>query len=220
MPDISIDADKLNAILTSVQKVIEDNKRLERQAAERTRADAATAENFQRQRSMSIAAEIEDRHKGRAIQEDWDNILQRFGRQAPAQKEGETSDAYERRLAFSLQFVSPEWKDVDLNTAPSILVRNIIKDIKADALKPGAVAMDTPPGIIREIKTKDKITGRDQSEFVSSDGTTFIHQLAGARPRRILSRILGLDRIGSAGNTPIENPERMGRMPLRQGFPR
>jgi hypothetical protein len=159
MPDISIDVDKLNAILGTVQSLIQENKRHEREKVERTRADAAAAENFQRQQSLSIAASIEDRHKGRQIQEEWDNLLQRFGRQARAQKEDETADAYERRMASSLQFVSPEWKDVNLLAERDpTLVRNVIKNIKADALKPHAVGLDTPPGVIREYKTRTRMS--------------------------------------------------------------
>jgi hypothetical protein len=71
--------------------------------------------------------------------------------------------------------------------------------------------------MIKEIKTKD-ITGRDKFEFVSGDPkTTFISLMA--RPRQIIGRMLGVDRVGGPSQ-PVENPERMGRMHMRQGFPR
>jgi hypothetical protein len=74
-----------------------------------------------------------------------------------------------------------------------------------------------PPGEIKEIVKRDE-GGRKVHEFVSSDGkTTFIQAMA--RPRQIVSRFFGRDRIGSTSAMPVEKPRYSGRMNLRGGLP-
>ena len=237
---VTVDADdfaalmsKMNMVANKLKDLDQENKRLHREAETRTRSDADAQQNWQRQHSLSISQEIEDRHKGRTIQEEYDQIYQHHGRQAPPQREGETSDGYERRLASSLQFASPEWKDVNLLTERDpVVVRNAIKYIKADAMKPEAVAIDVPAGVIREIKTRDKVTGRPQTEFVSSDpNLTFIHQMGRAIQRTAKAGMKFIDPVAAMAGVyrptvPSDNvpegmrPARSGPMPLRQGLPR
>jgi hypothetical protein len=81
--------------------------------------------------------------------------------------------------------------------------------IKADALSPESHKADVPAGEIKEIVKRDE-GGRKVHEFVSSDGkTTFIPQMM--RPRLIISKMLGVDRIGGPPR-PVEKPHNMGRM--------
>jgi hypothetical protein len=72
-------------------------------------------------------------------------------------------------------------------------------------------------GEIREFVRKDE-GGRTIHEFVSRDGTTFIQQMA--RPRQLIRRMYGVDRIGPGNTRPVEKPQYMGRMALRGGLPR
>jgi hypothetical protein len=176
----------------------------------------------ERQRQLEAREEPKynptDRHKGSEYQAKADEAYQMHGRQAPAQREGESAETYRRRLLTGLQVYHPEFKDIDLHSAPQIVMNNFEKEIMQAALSPNSHKADVPPGVIKEIRMKDPVTGRDRFEFVSSDAnTTFIHLMA--RPRQIIARMLGVDRIGGPLN-PVENPERMGRMPLRGGFPR
>jgi hypothetical protein len=74
---------------------------------ERTREDAARQENRQRQHSLSIAADAEERNRGRAFQSEWDAAYENLGRHAPAMRENETAEDYRLRLAMGVQACSP-----------------------------------------------------------------------------------------------------------------
>ena len=137
-------------------------------------------------------------------------------------REGETADAYRLRLASGVQNCSPDHKDLDLDTVlfrqPESFRETILSQIRQDALRPEARHVEIPEGQIREFKRRDE-SGREVSEFVSSDGkTTFIQMMA--RPRQIVRRMFGVDRIGNGSKRPVEKPHNMGRMNLHRGFPR
>jgi hypothetical protein len=169
---------------------------------------------------------VTERHTGGQIQADLDPAYAFHGRQAPAQREGESANMYQRRLLSGLASYS---KDPDVakfdftatsgaNGVPDWAVAKYADQIKADALSPDSYRADVPPGEIKEIVKKD-MSGRETREFVSSDGkTTFIQMMA--RPRQIVRRMFGVDKVGSFTTRPVEKPSYGGRMPLHNGLPR
>jgi hypothetical protein len=66
MANITIDAAQLQALLDTVKSQNEALERSKRLEAERQREDAARQESRQRQHSLSIAADSEERNKGAA----------------------------------------------------------------------------------------------------------------------------------------------------------
>jgi hypothetical protein len=137
-------------------------------------------------------------------------------------REGETADAYRLRLASGVQNCSVDHRDLDLETVlfrqPASFRETILSQIRQDALKPTARHVEIADGEIREFVRKDE-GGRTIHEFVSRDGTTFIQQMA--RPRQIVRRMFGVDRIGNGSTRPIEKPRYGGgRMSLHNGLPR
>jgi hypothetical protein len=169
---------------------------------------------------------VNERFVGGQIQADLDPAYAFHGRQAPAQREGESANMYRRRLLAGL---APYSKDPDVakfdftatsgaNGVPNWAVAKYADSIKADALSPESYRADVPAGEIKEIVKRDE-SGRERHEFVSSDGkTTFIQMMA--RPRQIVSRFFGRDRIGNFAAKPVEKPAYAGRMALRGGLPR
>jgi hypothetical protein len=203
MPQVTIDAAQLQALLDTVKSQDEALKRSARSESERIREEAACAESRQRQHSLSIAADAEDRNRGRRYQEDWDPAYSNLGRHAPAQREGETSECYRLRLASGVQNCSPDLRDLDLESTllrqPASFRDTVLSQIRADALKPTARHVEIPEGEIREFVRKDE-GGRTIHEFVSRDGTTFIQQMA--RPRQIVSWIYNKMKPGDSNRTP------------------
>ena len=128
MANITIDAAQLQALLDTVKAQDAALKRSARSESERIREDAARQESRQRQHSLSIAADFEERNRGRAFQVEWDEAYSNLGRIAPAMREGETAEAYRLRLAIGVQNCSPDHRDLDLETVlfrqPEILSRN------------------------------------------------------------------------------------------------
>lgn len=223
MANITIDADRLQAIMDTLQTLQAQNATLQRSQDERIREDAARQENRQRQHSLSIAADAEERNRGRRHQEDWDAAYENLGRRAPAMREGETADAYRIRLASGVQNCSPDHKDLDLDTVlyrqPASFRETILNQIRQDALHPQARHVEIPDNQIREFVHKDQ-GGRTVHEFASKNGFTFIHEImAATSPRRIVAKMLGVDKIGGPPR-PVERPQNMGRMNLHHGFPR
>ena len=222
MPNVIIDAAQLQMLLDTVKSQSETLERSKRSESERIREDAARAESRQRQHSLSIAADSEERNRGRGHQIEWDAAYENLGRIAPAMREGETAEAYRLRLASGVQNCSPDHRDLDLDTVlfrqPASFRETILNQIRQDALKPTARHVEIPEGQIREFKRRDE-SGREVTEFVSSDGkTTFIQMMA--RPRQIVRRMFGVDRIGNNSTRPVEKPRYGGRMPLHNGLPR
>lgn len=216
MAEVSINRDRLDMLISSFKDAIEENKRLNREATERTRADAAMQEQRQRQTSMSIAEQLEDRRKGLALQEEWDALYRPFGTQAPPKKEDETAAHYEKRLASGIQFVSPDWRGTDWEheTQPA-LTRLVINQIKADAVKEDAIQHALADDEIREIVKTDE-TGRRRHEFVSK-GVTFIHRMGNANPRRVIANMFGVQHVGAPEL--IQRPEPAGRQSRYAGRP-
>ena len=162
-------------------------------------------------------AEIADHHRKQEIQRRHDEAFEAHNLTTPMPRADESSSAYHRRLLRDhLQKYSPEYRAVDLNHVPPNMLENVATKIVADALLPVSHSFDVPAGQIKEIVRRDE-GGRRIHEFVSSDGTTFIQQMA--RPRQIVSRFFGRDRIGSASTRPVEKPVYAGRMALRGGLP-
>ena len=222
MAKITLESEQLQAIMDAVQSLQSQNASLKRSQDERIREDAARQEARQRQHTLSIAADAEERNRGRAHQIEWDAAYENLGRIAPAQREGETADAYRLRLASGVQNCSLDHRDLDLETVlfrqPASFRETILSQIRQDALRPEARHVEIPEGQIREFKRRDE-SGREVTEFVSSDGkTTFIQMMA--RPRQIVRRMFGVDRIGNGSTRPIEKPRYGGRMPLHNGLPR
>ena len=171
---------------------------------------------------------VNERYVGGQIQADLDPAYAFHGRTAPAQKEGESANMYRRRLLAGL---APYSKDPDVakfdftassgpNAVPSWAVAKYADQIKADALDPASHRADVPAGAIKEIVQKDS-SGRERHEFVNGDGrTTFIHEImAATSPRRIVAKMLGVDKIGGPPR-PVERPHNAGPQSLFRGFPR
>jgi hypothetical protein len=208
MSNVTIDAAQLQTLLDTVKSQNEALERLQRSDSERVREDAARAESRQRQHSVSIASDAEERNRGREHQLLWDEAYSNLGRVAPVMKEGETAEAYRLRLASGVQACSPDHRDVDLETVllrqPPSSRETILSQIRQDALRPEARHVGIADGEIREFKRRDE-SGREVTEFVSSDGkTTFIQMMA--RPRQIVRRMFGVDRIGNGSTRPVEKP--------------
>jgi hypothetical protein len=170
---------------------------------------------------------VNERFVGKQYQADLDPAYEFHGRQAPGQREGESANMYRRRLLAGL---APYAKDPDvtkfnftdskdLNWVPDFALPRYADQIKADALSPESHKADVPEGEIKQITHRDP-SGRERHEFVSSDGkTTFIQSMA--RPRQIVRRMFGVDRVGNISTaTPVQKPQYMGRVPLRGGLPR
>ena len=224
MANITIDADQLQALIDTVRSQKEALGKLQRSQDERVREDAAIQENRQRQRSLSIAADADERNRGRAFQSEWDEAYSNLGRHAPAMREGETSEAYRLRLAKGVQNCSPDHKDLDLETVlfrqPAPFRETILGQIRQDALKPIARITEIAEGEIRPFKRRDE-NGREITDFHSRNGYTFIHEIMAQRsPRRIVKRMYGVDQIGNNSTRPVEKPRYGGRMPLHNGLPR
>jgi hypothetical protein len=224
MPQVTIDAAQLQALLDTVKSQDEALKRSARSESERQREEAARQESRQRQHSLSIAADAEDRNRGRAFQSEWDAAYENLGRIAPAQREGETSESYRLRLASGVQNCSPDLRDLDLESTllrqPASFRDTVLSQIRADALKPTARHLEIADGELRPFKRRDE-NGREITEFASRNGYTFIHQIAAeTSPRRIVRRMYGVDRVGSASTRPVEKSRYAGRMPLHNGLPR
>jgi hypothetical protein len=137
-------------------------------------------------------------------------------------KDNETAETYRLRLASGVQNCSPDHRDLDLESVlfrqPQSFRETILSQIRQDALRPEVRHVGIPEGEIREFRRRDE-SGREVSEFVSSDGKkTFIQMMA--RPRQIVRRMFGVDRIGNGSTRPVEKPHNMGRMNLHRGFPR
>jgi hypothetical protein len=113
---ITLESEQLQAIMDLVQSQKETIDRQHRADSERVLEDAARQESRQRQHSLSIVADSEERNRGRAHQIDWDATYSNLGRIAPAMKDSETSEAYRLRLASGVQNCSPDHKDLDLET--------------------------------------------------------------------------------------------------------
>jgi hypothetical protein len=141
---------------------------LQRSDSERIREDAAIQESRQRQHSLSIAADAEERNRGRAHQIEWDEAYSNLGRHAPAMREGETSEAYRLRLASGVQACSADHRDLDLESVlfrqPAPFREAILTQIRADALKPEARITEIADGEIRGFKRRDE-SGREIEEF-------------------------------------------------------
>jgi hypothetical protein len=210
MAKFTLESEQLQAIMDAVQSLQSQNASLKRSQDERIREDAARQESRHRQHSLSIAADAEERNRGRAHQIEWDAAYENLGRIAPAMREGETAEAYQLRLASGVQTCSPDHRDLDLDTVlfrqPESFRETILSQIRQDALKPTARHFEIPEGEIREFKRRDE-SGREVTEFASKNGYTFIHKIAAeTSPRRIVRRMYGVDRVGSASTRPVEKP--------------
>ena len=220
VPNITIDAAQLQALLDTVKSQSEALERVRRSEAEQIarmlpsrREPSAPAFSQHRRRFRS-------RNRGRAFQSEWDTAYENLGRIAPAMRDNETAEAYRLRLASGVQNCSPDHRDLDLETVlfrqPASFRETILSQIRQDAIKPEARITEIGPGQIREFVRKDE-GGRTIHEFASRDGTTFIQQMA--RPRQIITQFFGRDRIGNFSAKPVEKPQYMGRMALRGGLP-
>ena len=174
----------------------------------------------------------DDRHQGRQYQADWADAFHFHGREPPMQREGESPSTYNRRLGSMMQEYSQEFKGADLHTLPDYWVNKVLPQIRKDALNPQSHKVDVPAGVIKKIRRKDKVSGRDYSEFISSDNRTFIHEMTGANPRRRAYTAggkfinpLGFQAYGRLIPTDVRDnsPESLGRdtrQPMRGGLPR
>jgi hypothetical protein len=188
----------------------------------------------ERQRQLEAREETPfnptERHKGSEHQAKADEAYQFHGRQAPAQREGESAETYNRRLLTGLQVYHPELKDVDLHTAPQRVVDNFGREIMQAALSPKSHAVDVPYGAVKEIKTR-MLDGREKTDFIRTDGRTFIHDMARPSQRTYAAggKFLNPLELQAYGRfVPTEGREQpsgdrltsQGRMPLRHGMPR
>jgi hypothetical protein len=188
-----------------------------KQQNDEARANAAQEANRLNQARRDV--EIADHHRKQEIQRQHDGAFEAHNLTTPMPRADESSSQYHRRLLRDhLQKYSPEYRSVDLNHVPSNMLENVATKIVADALSPVSHSFDVPDGTIKEIVKRDE-GGRKVHEFISGDGrTTFIQQMA--RPRQIVTRFFGRDRIGSFSTRPVEKPTYMGRQALRGGLPR
>jgi hypothetical protein len=222
MSNVTIDAAQLQTLLDTVKSQNEALERLQRSDSERVREDAARAESRQRQHSVSIASDAEERNRGREHQLLWDEAYSKFGACRSCHEGRRNGGSLQASSRERVQACSPDHRDVDLETVllrqPPSSRETILSQIRQDALRPEARHVGIADGEIREFKRRDE-SGREVTEFVSSDGkTTFIQMMA--RPRQIVRRMFGVDRIGNGSTRPVEKPHNMGRMNLHRGFPR
>jgi hypothetical protein len=183
--------------------------------------------------SLETPSTPNDRYQASQYQARADEAYRMHGRSAPAQREGESAETYRRRLLTGLKEYHPELKDFDFcSMKQQVVVDNFEKEVFKAALDPASHAIDCPPGMIKEIRTKDPITGRDRSEFISSDGHTFIHDMArpGRRTYSAGGKFIDPLKFQATGylaptdtraNAPDSmRPMRAGPQALHRGFPR
>jgi hypothetical protein len=164
----------------------------------------------------------EDRYKGDQYRARADEVYEPHGRMPPIQQEGESSELYRRRLAEGIKIYHPDLNqlaDGELYTLPQKVFDTFEQEIYKAASTPESRKVGIPPGEIKEIVRRDSETGRMIHEFISSDNRTFIHQLGDQNPKRVVAGIYGLKQLGGPPEA-IQPPERAGRQPLLNGFPR
>jgi hypothetical protein len=173
-----------------------------------------------RNRQRHMTSETASIHQRNVIADQYQPLYENNGRRAPAPSDNETPSSYERRLLSGLRRYckDPDLRTADLSELPDSHVGPFAKTIRNDAASPDAVKVDIPPGVIKGVTVRDPVTGRSQTEFHSSDGTTFIHEMASG-VRRVVGNILGVNRLNGVPE-PIQPPEAMGRQALHRGLPR
>jgi len=110
-----------------------------------------------------------------------DSVYAAHGATASRPVQGETLQAYRRRLAQGLQKHSPAWKGIDLSTLPPPALEIATAAIYADAAQAARNPVDVPEGTLREVVSIDS-TGRRITSFVG-EPRAWMDQFGASRRR-------------------------------------
>lgn len=113
---------------------------------------------------------------------------------------GETLDHYTGRLFTTFKGYSPQWKDVDLTKAgpaTRVAARNIYE--AAFAARPM-----TAPGELREIRTRDPLSGRETINWAGSDDACW---------RQFTNGVLRIGKFIKPTERPVSQPDFAPRLP-------
>lgn len=153
----------------------EEKKREEKAKADAARADSGTAAKI-----AALEAKIAGLEPAQLTGDELkafsdaqvraEPVYQAFGDSAGAPRwlNGETVDAYVRRLLGKVKQHSPKWKDKDLAKADASILDIAQEQIYADALQAAAHPTDLPAGQLRMIEKKDS-AGRLVRTFVGNE---------------------------------------------------
>lgn len=110
------------------------------------------------------------------LQQDWAKIAMAHGQRPVRPMDGERPLSFDRRCARMFQQFSEKWKRADLANCDSGVLAIASPEIRADALQAAYRPAQVVPGMLREIKTRDR-AGREVSEFVG-DVDTWLNQFS------------------------------------------
>lgn len=124
-----------------------------------------------------------------AEQHEWDKVAQAHGQKAPRFMDGESPDAYNRRLVRMFQKHSPRWKNEDMGKLPlGMITRVITPEVRADAVRAAYNPSVSPNGMQHMITREDQ-TGRRYYEFAgpvdAPNGTLAPFKMPALRVKRI-----------------------------------
>jgi hypothetical protein len=173
----------VSTLIRRIKELEAANARLKNNASEKARADANLAAARNTQIKLGVADEAQNKQQAFAYADAVQDAYSYHGMEVPSLAVNEHHDNYNRRLLSGLQKYSEYFADMDLYSQPQKNLENMSKEILAAAVDPASHKVDVPPGTLRGIK-QVTTTGNVQQKFVSSDGWTFIHEMASQRPRR------------------------------------
>jgi len=117
-------------------------------------------------RRMPLQMSDADFRKRAEVQAKADTVFQAFGDSAPRPLDGETLEAYKRRLATALKVHSPAWSKVDVAAIADAAFDVAEGQIYADAFKAADNPVDLPEDELRQITRTDHATGQRTISFV------------------------------------------------------
>jgi 8-oxo-dGTP pyrophosphatase MutT (NUDIX family) len=148
------------------------------------RADSAVKALREELDSIKRAAAPIPEDEARALADEQvraDSVYAAHGATASRPVQGETLQAYRRRLAAGLQKHSPAWKGIDLGTLPPPALEIATAAIYADAAQAARNPVDVPEGTLREVVSIDS-TGRRITSFVG-EPRAWMDQFGASRRR-------------------------------------
>jgi hypothetical protein len=178
-------SEDVSTMITYIETLKAENARLKTNAAEKARVDAAVTTSRHSQLKLAVADEALNKQQAFAYADEVHAAYSYHGLEVPPLQVGEHEHNYRRRLLSGLQKYSEYFADQDLYTHANKVVEAMGKHIIEDALSPASYKVDTPPGVIRQIKQVDP-NGVTQHKFIASDDRTFIHEIASRWPRRLV----------------------------------
>lgn len=166
------DADKEEAERLAADKKKADAEKEEKKDSADARYDALQ-KTIDELRAMVVKPLPEmDRSALAAIQSKADSVHIQLGARAEPPMVGESPDSYRRRMARSIQSLSPRWKDTKLDALAEDVFSNIEVDIYKDALESAKTPSNLTAGSIRAVE-KIGPGGHKITDFVGN-GAHFI----------------------------------------------